>query len=223
MPFILAVPEYGYRHAEFPLMRLTALVALLMLGAAPALADEIDCEGVFKQSATLADIEAAFGKENVVTGEVDGPEGSTMIATTIYPDDPERTMQVRWWDEENVAYFAGVTLATTDSGPGGVKIGMPIEEVQARNGEPFSLFGFFWDYGGAAGFETGALSNLPGGCYLNLRFSPLAETLSPAVEKAISGDNELRSDLPELTTARVAVSEINLGYEYPQELEDGGE
>jgi hypothetical protein len=201
----------------------TTAVLALTLGTAPLLAEEIGCEGVFNQNATLAEIEAAFGKDNVVTGEVPGPEGTTMIATTIYPNDPARTMQVRWWDEEKVEYLAGVTLAEGDSGPGGVKVGMPIEQVQAINGAPFRLFGFYWDYGGFAGFESGALSNLPGGCVLNLRFAPTREDLSEAVTNAISGDTELPSDMAEVLQAKVAVREVNLGYVYPEALGEGGE
>jgi hypothetical protein len=196
---------------------------LLMLTATPLLAEEIGCEGVFNQNATLAQIEAAFGKQNVVTGEVPGPEGSTMIATTIYPDDSQRTMQVRWWDEENVKYFAGVTLAQTDTGPHGIKVGMPIEDVEAINGEPFGLMGFFWDYGGGASFDTGVLSDIPGGCYLNLQLSPTIDMLPEEVSTAISGDIELRSNQPEVLAAKVAVWEVNLGYAYPQELEEGGD
>lgn len=199
------------------------IAAALLLGTAPAFADEIGCEGVFKQSATLADIESAFGKENVVTGEVPGPEGTTMVATTIYPNDPARTMQVRWWDEQKVEYLAGVTLAAGDSGPGGIKVGMPIEEVQAINGEAFSLFGFYWDYGGYAGFESGKLSELPGGCVLSLRFAPTREDLPDNVMNAISGDSEFRSDMPEMLVAKVAVREVNLGYPLPEELAEGGE
>jgi hypothetical protein len=204
-------------------IRAITVAAALLLGAAPALAEEINCEGVFKQDATLAEIEAAFGKENVVTGEVPGPEGTTMIATTIYPEDPARTMQVRWWDEQDAEYLAGVTLAADDTGPGGVNVGMPIEEVQAINGEPFSLFGFYWDYGGFAGFESGSLSDLPGGCVLNLRFAPTREDLPEDVMNAISGDVELRSDMPEMLEAKVAVGEVNIGYPYPEELGEGGE
>lgn len=204
-------------------IRALSAIAVLLVGTVPGLAEEIGCEGVFNQDATLAEIEAAFGKENVVTGEVPGPEGTTMIATTIYPGDPERTMQVRWWDEENVAYLAGVTLAKTDTGPGGVRIGMPIEEVQAINGEPFGLMGFYWDYGGSAGFQSGKLSGLPGGCYLGLQFSPTLETLPEDVSYAISGDIELRSDQPEVLAAKVAVWEVNLSYAYPEVLEDGAE
>ena len=203
-------------------IRAITLTALL-LATAPTVAEEISCEGVFREDATLADIEAAFGKDNVVTGEVPGPEGTTMISTTIYPDDPARTMQVRWWDEANVQYLAGVTLAAGDSGPGGIKVGMPIEEVEAINGEPFNLFGFYWDYGGFAGFESGKLSELPGGCVLNLRFAPTREDLPENVMNAISGDSEYPSNLPEMLEAKVAVREVNLNYPYPEELEDGGE
>jgi len=195
------------------------IAALLSGGAAPALAAEIGCEGVFAEDTTLAAIEAEFGADNVVTGEVPGPEGTTMIATTIFPDDPERSMQVRWWDEENVTDFAGVTLAPADTGPGGVKVGMPIGEVEAINGEPFQVMGFFWDYGGGAGFESGALSGLPGGCYLNLRLSPTLEDLPEPLMLAISGDQFLRSDMPEMLAAKVAVREVSLGYAYPGDVE----
>ena len=201
----------------------SAIAALLLLSAAPVSAGEIDCQGVFNQNATLAEIEAAFGKDNVVTGEVPGPEGTTMIATTIYPGDAEREMQVRWWDETNVTYLAGVTLAKGDSGPGGIKVGMPIEAVQAINGEAFGLLGFYWDYGGSAGFESGKLSGLPGGCFLNLQLSPTLQVLPEEVSTAISGDVELRSDQPEVLAAKVAVDEVNLGYAYPEALEEGGD
>ena len=200
-------------------VRVIVTAVVLLLSAAPVFAETIGCEGVFNQNATLADLEAAFGEENVVTGEVPGPEGTTMVATTVYPDDPERMMQIRWWDEENVRYLAGLTLAKGDTGPGGVRLGMPIEDVQAANGEAFTLFGFFWDYGGSAGFDAGNLGNLPGGCFLNLHFAPTLDPLPEDIANAISGEQELRSDQPEVLAAKVVVDEINLGFPYPPELE----
>jgi hypothetical protein len=200
-----------------------ALAAILTLAAAPAFAAEYDCEGVFSQDTTLAAIEAEFGVGNVMTGEVPGPEGTTMIATTIYPDDPDRTMQVRWWNEANTADIAGVTLAPGDTGPGGVKVGMPIEEVQRINGEPFELFGFYWDYSGFAAIESGALSDLPGGCKLNLRFAPTAEDLSQDEMNAIAGDSQYPSDLPEMLAAKVVVREVNLTYPSPEEFQENAD
>ena len=203
-----------------------ALAALLVLTAAPAFAEEITCDGLFNKDATLADFEAAFGKENVVTGTVPGPEGMDYTATTVFPGDPEREMQIRWWDEENLQYFAGVTLAKGDTGPGGVKVGMPIEEVERINGQPFKLMGFFWDYGGNAGFEAGNLGDVPGGCFLGLHFYPMLEPLPEDISMAISGDIELSSDQKEVRAAKIVVDEINLSFAYPPELEDqmmGGE
>jgi hypothetical protein len=206
-------------------MRL-ALAALLMLTAVPALAEEITCDGLFNKDATLADFEAAFGKDNVVTGTLLGPEGMEYVATTVFSGDPDKEFEIRWWDEENLKYFAGLTLAKGDTGPGGVKVGMPIEDVEKINGQPFTLMGFFWDYGGGAGFDAGKLGAVPGGCFLNLHFSPTVEQLPEDIALAISGDIELRSDQKEVLAAKVVVDEINLGFAYPPELEEqlmGGE
>ncbi len=192
------------------MIRTLALLPLLF--ATPALAAEIKCEGPFAASATLADIETAFGKDNVKTGEVDGPEGSTMIATTVFPNDPDKQFLVYWWDEEKVERLAGVELTAADTAPGGVKVGMSIDEVQKLNGEPFTLSGFYWDYGGSAGFETGKLSNLPGGCYLNVTFQPSVQELPEGVSEAISGDKEIPSDMKEFSIARPVVESLSIGY-----------
>lgn len=192
------------------MIRTLALLPLLL--ATPAAAAQISCAGPFGADATLADIEQAFGKDNVVTGEVDGPEGSTMVATTVYPDDPDRRFLVYWWDEEKHERLANVDLTAGDTAPGGVRVGMGIDEVQALNGEPFTLQGFYWDYGGVAGFESGKLSNLPGGCYLNVTFLPSVADLPEGVSEAISGDKELSSDMKEFAIARPVVQSMSIGY-----------
>lgn len=203
------------------MIRALALLPLL-LAAAPALGAEIKCEGPFGAKATLGDIETAFGKDNVVTGEIDGPEGSTMIATTVFPDDPDKQFIVYWWDEEKHERLAGVELTAADTAPGGVRIGMSIEDVQKLNGEPFTLQGFYWDYGGAAGFQSGRLSDLPGGCSLNLTFQPSVDELPEAVSEAISGDKEIRSDMKEFSIAKPVVEAMSIGYP-DSAAEDQGE
>jgi hypothetical protein len=61
---------------------------------------------------------------------------------------------------------------------------------------------------------------VPGGCFLNLHFTPTLEPLPEDISMAISGDIELRSDQPEVRAAKVVVDEINLGFPYPPELEE---
>ena len=194
-------------------MSLRPLLALLPLAfsIAPAFADQLDCTTLGPKT-TLADLKKLYGKANVVTGEVDGPEGTTMIATTIFPKEPDKTFIVYWFDEEKHERLAGFTVPEKDTGPGGVKLGMAIKDVQALNGEPFTLQGFYWDYGGAAGFQSGKLANLEGGCHLNLTFTPAKDPTTDAISEAVSGDKEIRSDLKELATVEPVVSSMDIGY-----------
>lgn len=201
-----------------PLRPLLALLPLVF-SITPVLADQLDCTTLGPKT-TLADLQRLYGKANVVTGEVDGPEGTTMIATTIFPREADKTFMVYWFDEEKHERLAGFTVPEKDTGPGGVKIGMSIKDVQALNGEPFTLQGFYWDYGGAAGFQSGKLANLEGGCYLNLTFEPSTETIDATIADAISGDRELRSDMKEFDTVLPVVTAMDIGYADPDASAD---
>ncbi|WP_421761237.1 hypothetical protein [Devosia sp.] len=175
-------------------------------------AAEVTCDGPLAPDSNEAALIAAYGADNVVTGNVDGPEGTTMLATTLFPNDPQKKFQVVWWDEatrSRISYFSVPADATA---PGGVRRGMTIAEVEAINGEPFTLYGFWWDYGGAAGFQTGKLADLPGGCFLNVTFQP-SKDLPAGVDPApISGDQEISSSEPMLAQVEAKVEDLSLGY-----------
>lgn len=193
-------------------MRRTALFIPAIVLSAPAFADEIKCEGVFGVDSTLELIETTFGKENVVTGEADGPEGSTIIATTIFPNDPEKRMVVGWWDEENRTGLSYVEIPDKDS-VAGLHDGLTVKEVEALNGEPFTMTGFWWDYGGYAGFQSGKLADIPGGCVVSVYFQP---TATPDIDTtAVSGDIEVPSSEPLLETLAVKVDAVTVGYPFP--------
>lgn len=203
-------------------MHRTALAIPAILLCAPAFADEVKCEGVFGVDSTLELIEQTFGKENVVTGETDGPEGSTIIATTIFPDDPEKRMIVGWWDEENRTGLSYVELPPKDS-IAGLHAGLTVKEVEALNGEAFTMTGFWWDYGGYAGFQSGKLSEIPGGCYVSAYFQP-SEIFAPdgLDTSSISGDIEVQSGNPLLEKLDVRVESVTIGYPFPdvEEMEE---
>lgn len=200
-------------------MRRIALFIPALLLATSALGDEIKCEGVFGPDSTLELIETTFGKENVVTGETDGPEGSTIIATTIFPGDTERQMIVGWWDEENHANLSYVEIPDKDS-VAGLHDGLTVKEVEALNGEPFTLSGFWWDYGGYAGFQSGKLSDIPGGCVVSVSFQPTVYAPDGVNTEAIAGDREIPSSEPLLETLAVKVDSVTIGYPFP-DLEAG--
>lgn len=188
-----------------------AVLAFAAMGSI-ASAAELTCDGPLAPDSTEAALIAAYGAANVVTGEVDGPEGTTMLATTVFPDNPQKTFQVVWWDEAARSRISYFSVPLEDTAPGGVKRGMTMAEVQAINGEPFTLYGFWWDYGGAAGFQTGELADLPGGCFLNVTFQPSKDLPADVDPAPISGDQEISSSEPMLAEVEARVEDLSLGY-----------
>jgi hypothetical protein len=200
--------------------RLPLVLLSLTLLAGTALAkdkstepiDQVECAGVYGAESSEAMLIETFGAENVVTGELPGPEGTTYIGTTVYGDDPDRAMVFSWYDEENHAGLSGVQLAPSQIGPGGVRVGMSVAEVEAINGEPFTISGFWWDYGGYAGFNSGNLFGVEGDCYVNLRFA-VPDEISGAIDTTpISGDREVPSGEGLLEVLGVTVGQVSLGY-----------
>ena len=196
-----------------------ALVAPLILIAAPmaaALAEEplhLECAGPFGRDATLASLAGVFGAGSVTDQTIDGPEGTTLDATLVFPTDPARRLVVLWHDEAARARPAAIIIQdeSTWIGPGGVSLGSTLAEVETINGAPFTILGFGWDYGGSAGFRQGALSEVAGGCTLSLTFDTGDQPLGPEFD-AIMGDGEFRSDNPLMQKAAPFVTPIAVGY-----------
>ncbi|MGB3337580.1 MAG: hypothetical protein WBA73_10410 [Devosia sp.] len=194
------------------LARASLFVALAL--ATPTMAQEIACEGAFAIDSSEARLIEIYGADNVVTGIVPGPEGTEMLATTVFPDDAEQSLQFVWWDEEGLSGPSYIELPAGIVAPGGVRVDQSLAEVEALNGEPFSLLGFGWDYGGSAGFETGALSDLAGDCNLNLRFD--ANFYPQDVDTLpTQGDVVLSSDDPLLARMQVRIYGMSIGYPHP--------
>jgi hypothetical protein len=192
------------------MLRLTLLPLLLV--ATPAFADQMVCDGPFAANSSEAALVEAFGRDNVVTGEVDGPEGTTMLATTVFPNDPERRIEVGWWDEDNLSQLAYFTVPPGSSSPQGVAVGMSVAEVEALNGAPFEMMGFWWDYGGYANFIGGTLGTPEEGCIVSVRFAPQAEAPQGTDLEAVSGDVPVASTEPLLETLDVRVESLSVSY-----------
>jgi hypothetical protein len=158
-------------------------------------------------------------QKNVVTGMVYGPEGSELLATTVFGDDDQKAMEFFWFDEDNLSRLSDVRLAPSQTGPGGVRIGMSVADVEKLNGEPFIVGGFWWDYGGYANIESGALSGeREGGCYLSIRFSPELEDTGDLDVTAVSGEVSVPSGEPLLEKLDTRVQSITVGYPWPEDL-----
>jgi hypothetical protein len=196
------------------LVRATAFV-LAVSFVSPAFAADLACDPSITAKTTLADLQKTYGTANVITGDVDGPEGTTMSATTIFPKDEAKTFIVYWWDEEKHERLSGYTIAASGTGPGGLKVGMSIKDVQAINGKPFKLSGFYWDYGGNANFEGGKLASLPDNCFVNVTFNPSIDPPNDKISTAISGEKDLMSNMKEFAIVKPVVQSIDIGFPDP--------
>jgi hypothetical protein len=181
-------------------------------------AEQFLCEGIFGADTTDARLREHFGADNVVTGTIYGPEGMELLGTTIYPDDPTRKMEVLWYDEENLAYPSNIDLSPSQVAPGGVRVGMSIDEVEALNGQPFKLGGFWWDYGGYAWIEVGNLFEPDPNCHVGYRFSPADDYPETIDTTSVAGDIELNSDMPLLDEIGTRVTHVSVGYPWPDHI-----
>lgn len=177
-------------------------------------AQAITCEGPFAKDSSDARIAETFGQENVVFSIVEGPEGTKLNATVVFPKDAKRRLEILWHDHAARARPSSVVLAggSTWVGPGGVHLGAPLAEVEKQNGRPFRLAGFGGDYGGSVmDWQGGALDKLAGACRLGLRFD--VDSRAPQAARAkVSGDAEFLSSDPEMRAVKPKVSEMFLHY-----------
>lgn len=208
------------------LVRLSlAALAAALLATVPLAAKEkhraepVACSGVFGPGSSEAMLEDTFGAANVETGIVPGPEGSEMLATTVFAADPTRRLQFGWYDEDALAYPSFVKLSPGQAAPSGARIGMRPADIEKLNGAPFAIGGFWWDYGGYANIEEGAFAGkLEGGCYLSIRFAP-ADDLPESVDVTpVSGEVQVPSGDPLLDRIGTRVQELTLAYPWPDDL-----
>lgn len=197
-----------------------SLIALCaVLAAGPALAKEkteFACAGVFGADSSEALLIQTYGADNVLTEQEDGPDGTTVLATKVFPNDPDKTLVFTWWDDEEHAGLNYVDLAPSMIGPHGVRVGMSVAEVLAINGAPFTIGGFWWDYGGYANIDKGLLASADEGCFISLRFAPADIDYGTLDVSSVSGEVSIPSDAPLLATLDTRVQVLSISYAGPE-------
>lgn len=175
----------------------------------------LGCKAPFTPDATPATLATHFGRENVIPETIDGPEGQPLNVTAIYPKDPDRRIEVIFANEEERTGLITVMVSEPTSlwkGPGNISMGAGIAEVEAANGEPFTLQGFGWDYGGfVSDWKNGALTT-EGGCSPIMRFVTEGENVAPE----IMGDGAMpMSDDPAVRKADAKVVLFGISWPAP--------
>jgi hypothetical protein len=180
--------------------------------AAPA--NVVACNGVFAKDSNHLKLATKYDSRNVAFTDVDGPGGSKIRATVLFPNDPKRRLEVLW-NNDAARTDTQVIVITGQSqwtAPKGLKLGLALAALEKANGRSFKVSGF--DQSGSAsvtGWNGGALAGLPGGCKVGIRLQA-DRGAPPTVRGTVEGDKELTSSDAGVKAVKPTVSEIIIGY-----------
>ncbi|TXJ29146.1 MAG: hypothetical protein E6Q28_02720 [Afipia sp.] len=177
---------------------------------APSLA----CEGPFAKDTTHDKLVATFGAKNVAFKDVDVTSNVLTKATVLFDADPTRRLVVFWKDEKSRTRPIAVTIdaPSTWTGPGGVRNGLTLRDLERLNGGNFSVTGFGGIGGGEASKLGGPFVNLPGNCTLKIRFAPGIASPLPSRFASVTGDVLIASTNLVLRRVRPQVEQWSIHY-----------
>lgn len=174
---------------------------------------QIDCRGAFARDSSHIRLAQIFGPDNVAYTEVDGPDNSKIMASVIFPKDPQRRLEVLWNNDTSRSGTQVIVIngKSAWSAPRGIKLGTQLAAVEKINGKPFTLGAFAADGATAANWQDGALLKLQGGCKIGMRFVPDPKAAQEA-RAQLASSNDLQSSDPNVRAVRPTVAEILIGY-----------
>jgi hypothetical protein len=180
--------------------------------AAPALT--VACSGPFAKDSSHLKLAIKYDSRNITYGEVDGPEGSKIPGSILFPNDPKRRLEVIWAKDAGRSEPSVIAINGKSqwSAPKGMKLGLPLAALEKANGRPFKLSGVDAEGNtGVAGWEGGALGTIPGGCKIGMRLAADPKVPQEA-RAAAAGDKEILSNDASVRALKPMVVEILIGY-----------
>ncbi|GAB3802001.1 hypothetical protein GCM10028819_30420 [Spirosoma humi] len=186
--------------------------------------------GPIKSTTSEAELVKLLGPSVVTASDtIYGAEGEEFMGTTLYKNTSDE-VQIIYADEKRtkpetirirpqlvddeglpIPTVAPTRWTTAD----GLRIGTTLKELEKRNGKPFKLWGFEWDYGGmVSSWQGGKLTPPNKKSFVSIGLgAPVSRT--PAQEKAynkLMGDGEFMSSTPALQVLNPVVVSIGVGF-----------
>ena len=174
----------------------------------------IACSGVFGKDSSHLRLAMTYDSKNITFTDVNATGGTKVPASVLFPNDPKWRLEV-WWSNpaaRSQTYLIVINGQSTWTAPGGMKLGLTLEQLEKLNHKPFKLKGFDKDGSAAVSdWDDGALATLPGDCKsgLSLRADPKAAANALS---ALTADREFNSSDPVIRVVKPTVSEILIGY-----------
>jgi hypothetical protein len=170
--------------------------------------------GAFAKHSGHLRLAQVYGVHNVDFTQVSGDDGSTMMASVLFPNDPKRRLEVLWDDDAQREGTRMIVIEgqSTWVAQKGVRLGLTLAALEKLNGKTFSLMGF--DKGGMAivsDWNGGALGLLTDGCRIGVQLKPDPKA-TPTALGAAPPDKEFASNDPAIRAAKPIVGEIIVAY-----------
>ena len=174
----------------------------------------VTCSGPFAKNSGHLRLAQAYGVHNVEFTQVSGDDGSTLMASVLFPTDPKRRLEVLWDDdnERTGTRMMVIDGQSTWTAYKGIHLGLPLAALEKLNGKPFKLMGF--EKGGMAtvtDWNGGALGLLTDGCKVEVQLKPDPKAAAGTLEAAGS-NKEFASNDPAIKAAKPTIGEIIVGY-----------
>jgi len=182
--------------------------------AALASLHTVACSGIFAKDSSHLKLAMGFDSKNITFTDVDASNGTKVPASVLFPNDPKRRLEV-WWSNptsRSGTYLIVINSKSTWTAPGGLRLGLTLQQLEKLNKKAFKLKGF--DKDGAStvsDWDEGVLASLPGGCKSGITLH--ADPKAPAdALSALSPDKEYSSQDPQMIAVKPTVTEVLIGY-----------
>jgi hypothetical protein len=167
--------------------------------------------GLLDLSESEMDLQAGYGAPYIRHTSVYIGEGEHVPGTALFPDDPEKRVEIIWQDTTVRRYPARAILSGAKSQwklSRGVTLGTTLSDLERINGRPFAMAGFGWDYAGVVtSWNGGALDSLfQGRAWLYLEPEPDRRQDPHYAE--VQGDHDFASDSPAMRALEPKITRI---------------
>ena len=165
--------------------------------------------GPITRYTTYAELQEAFGRENLDEIEVDFGGGAAERVTRVFPD-TDKELQVRWqiYHQTPISVRVHGPLWQT---PAGIAVGTPASTLGEINGRHFAFYGFGWQFEGqVTSWEGGALEvDHTLRDKVNLALAPMQPYMDADFE-TLQGTTEYTSDHPMAPRVNLRVSSMTI-------------
>lgn len=157
--------------------------------------------GPIEKGMTLFGLKTLFGGGAVKAADLDVGEGDTEPGARLF-EGTDKELEILFNQEGDEREIVSIRIRSKAwKSKQGLRIGLPMEEVEKINGKPFAIWGFSWDFGGFASFEGGGA--LQGGVVL--RFGIKGDP-----HESIVGDQLIPTTHKRLRAARPEILEMSV-------------